>query len=91
MSEAAEPAAEPDPGRMNEVTEHLFAGRKIQAIKVYREWKGTGLAEAKTEVEAIEARLRSEIPERFTASPGKGCAGVLLLGAVGSVVWYFAR
>jgi ribosomal protein L7/L12 len=35
------------------VVEQLEQGKKIQAIKVYREQTGAGLAEAKTAVEAI--------------------------------------
>jgi ribosomal protein L7/L12 len=34
---------------------HLAAGRKIEAIKLYREATGAGLAEAKQAVELIEA------------------------------------
>ncbi len=33
--------------------QHLRAGRKIQAIKVYREQTGVGLAQAKRDVEAM--------------------------------------
>jgi hypothetical protein len=40
---------EPMPG----VVEQLEQGKKIQAIKIYREQTGAGLAEAKTAVEAI--------------------------------------
>ena len=47
-----EPAPEVNPL----VLQELQAGRKIQAIKVYRELTGAGLREAKDEVEAIEAR-----------------------------------
>ena len=40
-----------------EVAEHIMAGRKISAIKVYREQTGVGLAEAKREVEALAAKM----------------------------------
>ena len=46
-----------------EVLGLLQAGRKIEAIKVYREATGAGLAEAKNAVEAMEtgaARFRRE-------------------------------
>lgn len=46
------PAA-PDP--MAEVHEHLRAGKKIQAVKVYREITGVGLKEAKDAVDRMEA------------------------------------
>lgn len=45
--------AEPD--AFGEVRAHLRAGKKIQAIKIYRELTGTGLKEAKDAVERMEA------------------------------------
>lgn len=47
----------PAPGGSDTVISHLRAGRKIEAIKVYREETGTGLKEAKEAVEAIQERL----------------------------------
>ncbi|MBL7261554.1 ribosomal protein L7/L12 [Paractinoplanes lichenicola] len=44
-----EPATTEDP----EVLAHLMRGEKIQAIKVYRERTGAGLAEAKNAVERM--------------------------------------
>ncbi|MEV6925277.1 ribosomal protein L7/L12 [Dactylosporangium sp. NPDC051485] len=49
--------AEPTPLAPPGVLEELVAGRKLQAIKAYREATGVGLKEAKDAVEAI-ARLR---------------------------------
>lgn len=49
-----------DPGVMAasaEVLEHLRAGNRIAAIKAHREATGTGLAEAKRDVEEIERGL----------------------------------
>jgi hypothetical protein len=46
----------------------LFAGRKIEAIKLYREFTEAGLADAKNAVEKMEAELRAASPERFKAS-----------------------
>lgn len=43
---------EPDSPQSSVIAE-LEQGKKIQAIKVYREQTGAGLAEAKTAVEAI--------------------------------------
>jgi hypothetical protein len=58
----------------------VFAGQKIQAIKLHREATGMGLKESKDFIETLEAELRSREPEKFTAPPGgKGCAGVVLL------------
>jgi len=57
----------------------IYAGRKIEAIKLYREAvAGSGLADAKKWVEDREVELRAQHPERFTASSRKtGCIGVL--------------
>jgi ribosomal protein L7/L12 len=56
----------------------LFAGNKIAAIKLHREATHCGLAEAKAQVEQLEAQLRASSPERFTAPAAKGCAVALL-------------
>jgi ribosomal protein L7/L12 len=57
----------------------IFAGNKIEAIKLYREATGVGLAEAKAAVEATEKNLRERAPEKFTASRKKGCVGVVAM------------
>ena len=57
-----------------EIQASIFAGRKIEAIKKYREATGEGLRESKEFVEAVERELRQESPEKFTApAGGKGC------------------
>ncbi len=74
-------------GVMKEIAGELFAGNKIAAIKRFRtEVKpDSSLAEAKAEVERLEAALRLRQPERFSASANrKGCVAVLL-AMVGSM------
>ena len=71
------------------VQECLVLGDKIQAIKIYRAWKGTGLAESKTAVEQLEAELRSTCPERFTPpTAGSGCIGatVMICALVATII-----
>jgi ribosomal protein L7/L12 len=65
----------------------LFAGQKISAIKLYREWTNVGLKEAKDAVEAREAMLRQQSPESFAKK--SGCASMILLaaGLVGALAW----
>ncbi len=72
-----------------QIAELIFAGRKIEAIKLYRERSGVGLKEARDRVEAFEIELRAQHPERFAHSPRSGgCTGVLLLvGAAALVLW----
>lgn len=72
----------------------IFQQRKIEAIKLYRESTQAGLAEAKEAIEALEASLRKDFPDKFVAAPkGKGCVGVAamvcLVGA--AVVWLACR
>jgi hypothetical protein len=74
-----------------QIADCLYAGQKIQAIKLYREHSGQGLKEAKDFVDSLEAALRAKEPEKFTAPPGgKGClVAVLALGAsvLALLVW----
>jgi hypothetical protein len=67
----------------SEIREAILAGRKIEAIKLYRQASGEGLKEANDFVEAVQAELKRTEPGAFTASTGKGCgataAAVLLL------------
>jgi len=66
--------------------EALFLGQKIEAIKLYREHTGVGLAQAKAEVEKLEQELRLASPEKFTKAPPKqGCVSLVVLVAFVSV------
>ena len=73
------------------IKDALFRGQKIEAIKLYREATNVGLAEAKTEVEKMEADLRASSPEKFTAPATKtGCFGVLVavfVVTVAAIAW----
>ena len=64
---------------IEQIRSALFAGQKIEAIKLYREATGCGLKESKDVVEALEAELRIRSPELFTAVPGKGGCGLTVL------------
>jgi hypothetical protein len=50
---------------MAQIKEALFQGRKIEAIRLYRECTGTGLGEAKATVDRLEAELRAAEPDKF--------------------------
>ncbi len=55
-----------------EVVSLLEQGKKIQAVKLYRERTGVGLKEAKDAVDAVAA-------ERHILTPsGSGCLGIVL-------------
>ena len=88
-----------DPKVMDSVNEAILAGRIIEAIKLYRQATNSGLAEAKTFVDGLEARLRAQMPERFTAPPRQtvevrltGCLLLVaaLAVAVGLLFWLVA-
>ncbi len=53
----ASASSESDPVHSPQIEEALRRGNKIEAIKIYRELTGVGLAEAKQAVEEIETRL----------------------------------
>jgi hypothetical protein len=55
---------------LTRIKEALFQGRKIEAIRVYRECTGTGLGEAKPAVERLEAELRAAEPDKFAGPAG---------------------
>ena len=65
-----------------EITEALFAGEKIHAVKVYREAMGGGLKDAKHAVDALESDLRRECPGKFHFAAKQGCLGLLLFGGL---------
>jgi ribosomal protein L7/L12 len=66
------------------ITQAIFAGRKIEAIKELRSVSGLGLKEAKDVVETIESELRAAQPERFTGAGAKrGCGSAVLLACLG--------
>ncbi|MBC2596149.1 ribosomal protein L7/L12 [Ruficoccus amylovorans] len=64
---------------LNQVSEAILAGNKIQAIKIYREATGLSLSEAKQEIDAITAQLAKDHPE-LAAAQSKGCLSVFVLG-----------
>ena len=78
------------------INAEIFGGRKIEAIKLYREATDTGLKEAKDAVEEIEKDLRQREPNKFAKPAGKsGCmcvvAVVALLVSAALVTIYILR
>lgn len=50
---------------LKEVVNAIVADRKIEAIKLYRQYSGVGLKEAKDSIEELEKKLRAKSPEKF--------------------------
>ncbi len=67
--------SEANAAELPEVVSFLEQGKKIAAIKAYRDKTGAGLADAKAAVEALA-------DERGIAFPRSGCAGAVLVCAV---------
>lgn len=63
----------------DEIREHLFSGRRIEAIKAYRMATEADLKASKEFIDELEGKMREEFPDHFKASNQKGCVGVLLL------------
>ena len=65
------------------LSESIFRGRKIEAIKLYRGMTGLGLKEAKDAVEELEKSLRVTSADKFSATPqGGGCLSVIVVGGL---------
>ena len=73
------PVMELSEDQVRAITDSLLAGRKIEAIKIYREATGEGLKEAKEFIESLTDSLREKYPDKFPAAK-KGCASVIVLG-----------
>lgn len=53
--------------QIQQISDALANGRKIQAIKIYRKATSLGLVEAKDFVEALIPKLKEQDPERYAA------------------------
>lgn len=71
------------------IDNEIFAGRKIQAIKLYREAIQTDLKTAKDAVDQRDRDLRAASPEAFKTPAGKGCMSCLMLVLVVAVALVF--
>jgi hypothetical protein len=81
-----------------QMTELLFIGHKINAIKIYRGATGAGLKESKDFVDALEASLQQTMPEKFNIIQYAGppasfvitiLVGILAVGgAIGALLYF---
>ncbi|NOZ21277.1 MAG: hypothetical protein GXP25_09320 [Planctomycetes bacterium] len=81
----------PTEEQIQQINEALFAGRRVEAIKLYREFTGQGLKEAHDFIDVVHQELREKCPEKFeeSADKPKGCLGLLacLFLPVGAVLY----
>ena len=66
------------PEGRREILDAIKQGRKIEAIKLYRDATGAGLKDAKDFIEELTAAL----PEDDRPASSGGCAGMLLVLAL---------
>jgi hypothetical protein len=76
-----------------DVTAALTAGRKIEAIRLYRRHAGCDLKQAKQAVEAVQAQVRAAHPHLAPGEvPRRGSAWPWITMAIGlGIVFWFAR
>mgnify|MGYP001822277066 CR=1 FL=1 len=60
------------------ITDALLDGRKIEAVKIYREATGTGLKESKEFIESLTDTLREKHPDKFPAAKA-GCTSLIVI------------
>ena len=81
----------PSDEQIEEISEALADGNKIEAIKIYREATGKGLKDAKDFIEALIPKLVEKDPEKYDkiAKSGGGCASVIVFALLlsGAVAW----
>jgi len=68
--------------QIEQITAALGGGRKIDAIKIYREATGKGLKEANDFIDALIPKLKERDPEKYShlGTRGAGCGSAILLG-----------
>ena len=72
--------------QLNEITDSIIAGQKIQAIKMFVDATGYGLKEAKEEVEALVEALAEEHPEILQRSSRPGSAlGIMIVAVIATI------
>lgn len=67
--------------QIEQIGNALVSGRKIEAIKIYREATGEGLKDAKEFIDALIPKLIEQDPEKYAklSAKGAGCTSVILL------------
>ena len=79
---------EPSTEELEQLRDAIFKRRKIEAIKLYRQFKGCDLLEAKNFVEKLTADLELGNPEKFAPQP-KGCSVSAILFLVIGIAFLF--
>jgi hypothetical protein len=73
---------------MKQIGDAIAAGRKIQAIKLYRAATGHDLTDSKDFIEKLTSDLQASDPARFPVRKSAGCLSLLL--AMGTIAGLLA-
>ena len=64
--------------KIAEISAALQQGRKIYAIKLYRQFTGASLKDSKDAIETLAADLYTQFPDKFPPpSTAKGCSSTI--------------
>lgn len=76
-------AEQPTQEEVEQIKQALVSGRKIEAIRTYREATGKDVKAAKDFIDELVARLIEQDPETYgkLSSKGRGCGTAVVLFA----------
>lgn len=74
--------------QLSEIKSLLAEGRKIDAIKRYRDATGSGLKESKDWVDQFQVELIKDQPELYRDKAKGGCFGLVMLGLTAGPLGY---
>ncbi|MAP09747.1 MAG: hypothetical protein CMM00_13425 [Rhodopirellula sp.] len=69
---------------LDQIRAHLLEGKKLKAIKLYREATDSSLHESKEQIEKLSEELAKSHPRQMADNKPIGCAGILLLAVAGA-------
>jgi ribosomal protein L7/L12 len=80
------------PEQLTAVSNAIYAGNKIEAIKLYRTATGNDLKDSKEAVEKLAMELEAKNPAMFAKqrSQGGSLATLVFWGTILAVIIYFA-
>jgi hypothetical protein len=85
-------ADELTPERLTAISNAIYAGNKIEAIKFYRTATGKDLKDSKDAVEKLAVELEAKNPAMFARQrrQGRSLATLVFWGAIAAVIAYVA-
>ena len=69
------------PEQIQQIANAIAGKKKIEAIKLYRDFTGSDLKNSKEFIETLAVQLHEKDPERYPLLPaGKGCLALIIAG-----------